>query len=150
VTAPKSPIKSVRDIGSAEMIQIMGVESDWLHLFEAAGMALPKGGAGITVDTSLAALEIVASGHGAALVLSRFAAAFEAEGRVRRVPGIELPHEQSHYLLTPLDFEAPRAEALLFSDWLRQELAAEAAQSSPSEEPGRAGADRRRRRSHGK
>jgi LysR family glycine cleavage system transcriptional activator len=147
VTAPGSSIKSVRDIDSAQMIQIMGVESDWLHLFESAGMALPKGGAGITVDTSLAALEIVASGHGAALVLSRFAAAFEASGRVRRVPGIELPHDQSHYLLTPQNFEAPRAEALLFSDWLRQELAQEAAQnnSSLSDKP-----TRRRRRSHGK
>ncbi|WP_374384310.1 LysR family transcriptional regulator [Dongia sp.] len=151
VTVPNSRIRSVRDIGSNEMIQIMGVESDWLHLFEAEGMELPKGGAGISVDTSLAALEIVASGHGAALVLSRFAAAFEATGRVKRVPGIELPHDQSHYLLNPQNSEAPRAEALLFTDWLRQELAAEAAATSTSENPPRSHAGTgRRRRNHGK
>ncbi|MBI2255052.1 MAG: LysR family transcriptional regulator [Proteobacteria bacterium] len=146
VTARGSRIKSVRDIGEAEMVQIMGVESDWLHLFEAAGMELPKGGAGISVDTSLAALEIVASGHGAALVLSRFAQAFEAMGKVERVKGVELPHDQSHYLLTTQSADAPRAEALLFIDWLRHELAAEAAQQMK----GKAAASGRRRRSHGK
>lgn len=126
VTAAQSTVKSARDIDPAEVIQIMGVEGDRLRFFEAAGMKLPTGSAGITVDTSLAALEMVAAGHGAALVLSRFAAAYEAAGRVRRVPGIELPQEQSHYLLIPNSLEAPRAEALLFADWLRQELAAEA------------------------
>jgi len=146
VTAPGSRIKSVRDIGAAEMVQIMGVESDWLHLFEAAGMELPTGGAGISVDTSLAALEIVASGHGAALVLSRFAKAFEATGRVARVKGVELPHDQSHYLLATQNSDAPRAEALLFADWLRHELAAEAAQHQ-KEAPA---ANARRRKHHGK
>jgi len=147
VTAPGSRIKSVRDIGSAEMVQIMGVESDWLHLYEAAGMELPKGGAGISVDTSHAALEIVASGHGAALVLSRYAATYEETGRVQRVPGIELPHDQSHYLLTTQNSEAPRAEALLFTDWLRHELAAEAAAQNTKAKAVPSG---RRRRSHGK
>nr|WP_298681972.1 LysR substrate-binding domain-containing protein [uncultured Dongia sp.] len=129
VTAPGSRIKGPRDIGPAEMIQIMGVESDWLRLFESAGMALPAGGAGIIVDTSLAALELVASGHGAALVLSRFAAAYEANGRVRRVPGIVVPQDQSHYLLTPNSLDAPRAEVLLFADWLRQKLQDETSQA---------------------
>jgi len=150
VTAPGSGIRSVRDIGSAEMVQIMGVESDWLHLFESAGMELPQGGAGISVDTSLAALEIVASGHGAALVLSRFAAAFEALGRVVRVPGVELPHDQSHFVLTAQSSDAPQAEALLFTDWLRHELATEAATRSTPEQSPRKSTNGRRRRSHGK
>jgi LysR family glycine cleavage system transcriptional activator len=127
VTAPHSKIKGPRDIGPGELIQIMGVEGDWPRFFAAAGMALPLGSPGMTVDTSLAALEVVAAGHGAALVLSRFAAAYEATGRVCRVPGIEVAQEQSHYLLTPNSLDAPRAEAQLFADWLRQQLQAESA-----------------------
>ncbi len=150
VTAPGSKIKSVRDIGSAEMVQIMGVESDWLRLFEEAGMILPKGGAGMSVDTSLAALETVAAGHGAALVLSRFAAAYERDGRVTRIPGVLLPHEQSHYLLTPQNSEAPRAEALLFTDWLRQELAEELVAATKIKKPNDKQPAERRRRHHGK
>jgi len=141
VTAPDSKIAGPRDIGPAQLIQIMGVESDWLRLFDSADLALPA--AGVTVDTSLAALELVASGHGAALVLARFARAYEAGGRVRRVPGIELPQEQSHYLLTPNSLDAPRAEALLFGDWLRRQLHIE----SPATP---AGSAPRRRSSHGK
>ncbi len=90
---------------------------------------------------------MVAAGHGAALVLSRFAAAYEAAGRVRRVPGIELPQEQSHYLLTPSSLDAPRAEALLFADWLRQQLAAEST-DIPRTDISRPAS--RRRSSHGK
>ncbi len=152
VTPPRSGINGPRDISSAELVQIMGVESDWLHLYEAAGLNLPPGGAGITVDTSLAALELVAAGHGAALVLARFAAAYEKAGRVRRVPGIELPQDQSHYLLTPNSLDAPRAEAALFADWLRQQLLEEAATRSPiyiSPGPAAKSLAGRRRSSHG-
>lgn len=152
VTAPRSTIKGARDITTAELIQIMGVESDWLHLYEAVGLSLPPGGAGITVDTTLAALELVAAGHGAALVLARFAAAYEKTGRVRRVPGIELPHDQSHYLLTPNSLDAPRAEAALFADWLRQQLLDEAAtkpRQSISPAPAAKDLAGRRRSSHG-
>ena len=80
---------------------------------------------GLTVDTSLAALELAAAGSGVALVLERFARPFIEQGRIRAVPGLQLPQEQSHYLLTRDGLNAPRAEAMLFCDWLQHALLAE-------------------------
>jgi len=63
------------------------------------------------------------------------------------VPDILLPQDQSHYLLTRDGLEAPRAEAMLFCDWLQQQLAAEKPAPEKAETPATAAA--RRRRSHG-
>lgn len=125
VTPVGSQIGGPHDVKPGELIHILGVEGDWQHLFTAADQAPPFDQVGITVDTSLAALELVAAGSGVALVLERFARPFVAQGRLRQVPGLQLPQEQSHYLLTRDGIDAPRAEATLFCDWLQQELLAD-------------------------
>jgi hypothetical protein len=63
------------------------------------------------------------------------------------VPGIEVAQEQSHDLLTPNSLDAPRAEAQLFGDWLRQQLQAESA-TKPIK-PATIKPAARRRSSHG-
>lgn len=125
VTPIGSRIAGPDDVKPGELIHILGVEGDWQHLFTAADQAPPFDQVGITVDTSLAALELVAAGSGVALVLERFARPFVEQGRMRQVPGLQLPQEQSHYLLTRDGIDAPRAETTLFCDWLQQELLAD-------------------------
>jgi len=147
VTPIGSRVAGPRDIDPGQLIHILGVEGDWQALFSATDQPPPFDQVGMTVDTSLAALEMVAAGHGAALVLERFARPYIAQGRVRRVPDILLPQDQSHYLLTRDGLEAPRAEAMLFCDWLQQQLAAEKPAPEKAETPATAAA--RRRRSHG-
>lgn len=122
VTAPGSRIMGARDLLPGSLVHIMGIDGDWLDLYAAAGLPAPAERAGISVDTSLAALELVSAGHGVALVLSRFAKTYAAQGRVRIVPGITLPQGQSHYLLAPDAQDPPRAEALLLGDWLQRQL----------------------------
>lgn len=124
VTPPGSLVSGPQDIEPGQLIHILGVEGDWQHLFSGLDRPPPFEQAGVTVDTSLAALELVAAGSGVALVLERFARHFVAQGRIRQVPGLQLPQEQSHYLLTRDDIDAPRAEAMLFCDWLQHELVA--------------------------
>lgn len=125
VTPPSSNVMGPRDIRPGELIHILGVEGDWLHLFTGTDQMPPFEQVGLTVDTSLAALELAAAGSGVALVLERFARPFIEQGRIRAVPGLQLPQEQSHYLLTRDGLNAPRAEAMLFCDWLQHALLAE-------------------------
>lgn len=122
VTPTTSKVAGPHDIAPGELIHILGVEGDWQHLFTATDQAPPFDQVGLTVDTTLAALELVAAGAGAALVLERFARPFVAQGRIRLVPELYLPQEQSHYLLTREGMDAPRAEAMLFCDWLQHSL----------------------------
>jgi LysR family glycine cleavage system transcriptional activator len=131
VTPPGSKIAGPRDIHPGQLIHILGVEGDWQHLFTAADQAPPFDQIGITVDTTLAALELVAAGAGVALVLERFARPFVTQGRIRQVPALQLPQEQSHYLLTRDGIDAPRAETMLFCDWLQQALLSESDAGSP-------------------
>jgi LysR family glycine cleavage system transcriptional activator len=144
VTPIGSKVAGPRDIKPGELIHILGVEGDWQHLFTAADQAPPFEHVGVTVDTTLAALELVAAGAGVALVLERFALPFIEQGRVRRVTGLNLPQEQSHYLLTRDGMNAPRAEAMLFCDWLQQALAAEQHKAEQQKQiPRSAGGQRR-------
>lgn len=137
VTPVDSKVAGPRDIKPGDLIHILGVEGDWQHLFTTTDQAPPFEHVGVTVDTTLAALELVAAGAGVALVLERFARPFIELGRVRPVPGLRLPQEQSHYLLTRDGMNTPRAEAMLFSDWLQQTLAAEQNQQTARAADGR-------------
>ncbi|TDQ78460.1 LysR family transcriptional regulator [Dongia mobilis] len=137
VTPPGAVINGPGDIRPGQLIHILGVEGDWQHLFTTADRAPPFDQVGITVDTSLAALEMVAAGAGVALVLERFARPFVAQGRIRQVPDLLLPQDQSHYLLLRDGIDAPRAETMLFCDWLQQALIAERSPPHPETAPRR-------------
>jgi len=112
----------VQDLTPDQMIHIMGLEHDWLRVFQLLKVDFPKGIPRATVDTSLAAIELVAAGLGCAIVLRSFAQSGLGRGRVEIVPGIELPQPQSHYLLTPEDNKWPKPEAMIFREWLSKEL----------------------------
>jgi LysR family glycine cleavage system transcriptional activator len=137
VTPPGSTVAGPGDIRPGQLIHILGVEGDWQHLFTTADRAPPFEQVGITVDTSLAALEMVAAGAGVALVLERFARPFVAQGRIRQVPDLMLPQDQSHFLLLRDGIDAPRAETMLFCDWLQQALITERSPPHPETAPPR-------------
>jgi LysR family glycine cleavage system transcriptional activator len=101
-------------------IHIMGCESFWDAFARAEGLDRDSIGQGISVDSSLAALEMVASGLGVALVAPDLAEPFRRAGRVQVVPGLALDHSQAHYLVMPPQ-KLPRPEAGLFRDWLLSE-----------------------------
>ena len=71
-----------------------------------------------TVDTTLAALELAASGAGCALAHRLFLNAYIATGRL--VPAIdrEFTDDNSYFVLTPERPQRPRREVLAFRDWL--------------------------------
>lgn len=120
---PKRQPRSLADLTASQLIHIMGLEYDWLRLFEDHGLGMPAGSPRATVDTSLAAIELVAAGMGCAIVLKSFANAQQEHRRVAIMPGIELAQPQAHFLLMQEGSERPKPEALVFQHWLAQEMA---------------------------
>ncbi len=125
VAADWGPIR-IPDLDAGSFIRIMGMEDVWQDVLRQSGVPLVGAASGPTVDTSLAALELVAAGVGAAVVLSRFAAVYERRGLVHRLPGLAVEQPQSHYLVTRDRDPSAHPEALIFTDWLKQQLRATA------------------------
>jgi LysR family glycine cleavage system transcriptional activator len=113
-----SPISTPAQIRNENLIHIMGLEDSWSQLYRRAGFEVPAHRHVITVDTSLAALELVATGLGHTIVLRCFAERYIETGRVRRSFDIELPQEHAHYFLFREDSRALKPEVRLFRDWV--------------------------------
>lgn len=97
---PPGP-QGLADMARQGVIHIAGCEDMWTRLVRQAG--LPEGDVRRRdrVDTSLAALEMLATGRGSALISYDLARRHLERGSVRLLPGVELVHGQAHYLLTP-------------------------------------------------
>jgi len=121
------PAAVVASLAAASAIQVTGCENLWSRM--AAELGVPGGlpTPRIAADTSLMALEMAAAGLGIALVARDLAARHLARGQVVAPPGIALRHELAHYLRLPEGPRAPRADALLFRDWLVGALQADPA-----------------------
>ncbi len=77
--------------------------------------------AAIAVDTSVAAIEIVATSSMWALLPERFARQSLKDGRIFAVPGEPIRMRQAHYLLRPDNAEPLSGQAVAFSHWLRDQ-----------------------------
>jgi len=105
------------------LIEIMEIDDAWSLLFQGAGLAPPSREQIIRVDSTQLALELAASGVGHAIVFRNMAASYLRSGRVMDLGLLERPGRMSHYILQPLDRQREKAEARLFTQWLRAEIA---------------------------
>lgn len=99
-------------------IHILGYENAWMHYQEARGLDVAVGDAAFTVDTSVAALELVAAGGGCALVLERLALGALRFGHGIRIAGPSVPFDQAHYLLRRPGGQPAHPATRLFESWL--------------------------------
>jgi LysR family glycine cleavage system transcriptional activator len=99
-------------------LHILGQEDNWARYGEAQGEAVPDH-FGISVDTSAAALEMIAAGKGVAVVLARYARAALGAGRPVRFAGPEVPVRLAHYLVERDGRAPPRAEVATVRDWVK-------------------------------
>ncbi len=129
--------KDLFDIVRRHPVHVIGYENMWTKMARAHGWPDGTIDTGTFVDTSLAAIEMVASGEGAAMISRDLTLYPAARGRIVVAPGLELRHDQSHYLLTPRDGRARSPDALLFRDWLLQEFSP--GQAAPADAPTRVG-----------
>lgn len=111
-------LTTVPQLFDQNLIHIHGYQDHWLRLSKQADTPLDDAKAGLFVDTSLAAIELAASGAGAAMLMRRYAQLPLSHGRLAQAAGAEIPMGQGHYLM-PATGEAPRSrEVSLVRDWL--------------------------------
>jgi LysR family glycine cleavage system transcriptional activator len=99
-------------------IHIMGYESHWLKVRQALELGSVPAGAGPTVDTTVAALELAAAGAGVALAHGIFLGAYFATGRLVSAHPQEFADDNSYFVITPERPQRIRREVQLFRDWL--------------------------------
>ena len=108
---------TVADLAARPRIHVLGLENLWRRLFSDAGVDATTGG--VTLDTSVAAIELAAAGAMPALVPERFARSALTDGRVVRAIDTTVPMREAHYVLWP-DRTPPSPEGLAFLQWLRE------------------------------
>ncbi|WP_037310291.1 LysR substrate-binding domain-containing protein [Ruegeria halocynthiae] len=109
------------------LIHILGYEDNWARYFQANGIAAPDHSPRHSVDTTVAALQLVMAGAGYATIVERFARNAIAQGAPITIAGPAIPFAQSHYLIGAPGAARPSAAAGLFCAWLRDRLAENAA-----------------------
>lgn len=100
-------------------IHILGMENLWRKLAVQLGWPEQEMQAGITVDTSAIALELVAAGAGSAIIDAQLCHLHLERGLVVHPGGIALRHEQRHYICIPRTSHITRPEVLVLRDWIR-------------------------------
>jgi len=119
--------QTVADLLEGPLIHILGYEDHWARYFSAHGLpyaAHANEHARFSVDTTVAALQLVAGGGGYATVLTRFATLAIKSGMALAIAGPAMPFQQSHYLIRR-DGRGPlRPECQLFEAWLAECFAA--------------------------
>jgi LysR family glycine cleavage system transcriptional activator len=103
------------------LIHIIGHENHWLKVRHGLGLAVVGASPGPSVDTTLAALELAASGAGCALAHRIFLAAYLATGRLVVAIDREFADDNSYFIVMPERPQRPRREVLAFRDWLMAE-----------------------------
>jgi len=96
---------------------VLGMENLWIELLGSAALPLMNGD--VTVDTSLAAIELALSGACCALLPSRFVARHLADGRLSSLPDAVVRMTQAHFLVRPSSRTNLSPEATQFASWLR-------------------------------
>jgi len=100
------------------LIHIMGYENHWLTVRQGLGLDHVGASPGPTVDTTLAALELAASGAGCALAHPLFLGAYFSTGRLVTAIDREFADDNSYFVVTPERPQRPRREVQVCRDWL--------------------------------
>lgn len=114
------PVSDVGDLATRPRVHVLGFEDLWLRLFQEAGVPDTAAGERVTLDTSVAAIEFVASSDHCAMVPERFVRDALATGRVQLACDATIRMRQAHYVLRRLGGRALAPEALSFIGWLRE------------------------------
>lgn len=108
------------DLLKEPQIQILGFQDMWpkyLAVFDVQYTSAPST---VAVDTTVAAIDVVAAGGGYAVVLERFANSAIETGRAISVVGDAVPIEQGHHIVGGKRPSANDAARKLFEIWIKQ------------------------------
>lgn len=100
------------------LIHIMGYENHWLKVRRGLGLSSVSPNSGPSVDTTLAALELAASGTGCVLAHRIFLEPYLSTGRLVFAMMRDFADENSYFVVTPERPQRPRREVQQCRDWL--------------------------------
>ena len=116
-------VSGIKDLLALQPIQIVGFDDHWSRYQEHFDLQhdqrqFPQ----LQVDTSVIAIDLVASGIGVAVVIERFAQQAIEAGKPICIVGDPIPLDQSHFLIKKysLNEQPVLAEVEALSEWLRR------------------------------
>ena len=112
----------VAELRKQPLVQILGFQDMGQKYFEALGIAYSEPLSPYSVDTTVAAIGVVAAGGGYAMVLERFAQTAIDSGQAIAIVGDAVPINQSHFLVETSGTDANEPVKQLFETWLEQEF----------------------------
>lgn len=112
---------TIAALAAADVVQVTGSERDWDRLSARYNLDLPPPAQRIKADSSLIALQMLASGQGSAIIMRRFAQRYLDQGLLVSPLPYDLPLDQGFYLIAREDSQRA-AEIQRFSAWLTMEV----------------------------
>lgn len=106
------------------LIHVMGYENHWLSVHQGLQLGDSSAVSGLTVDTTIAALELAASGAGYALTHRLFLPAYLSSSRLVLALDRDFPDGNSYFVVTPQRAQRMQREVQLFRDWLMSKASA--------------------------
>jgi LysR family glycine cleavage system transcriptional activator len=104
----------------ASVVQIIGSETEWVRMQDHYGLHLRPPATWLKADSSLIAIQIIASGVGAAIVMENFSKPFVAQGSLVDPLPYRLPIQQSYFLVVT-DKAGKRDEVRSLCRWIAGE-----------------------------
>ncbi|SNT73878.1 LysR substrate-binding domain-containing protein [Paracoccus seriniphilus] len=102
---------------AADIVQVVGSETDWDRLFEHCGFDQPRPDHWMKADSSLIALQILRAGHGCSIISRSFARQDLQSGTLVAPYPVEIPMGESFFLVERNDM-GPRGDIEVFIEWL--------------------------------
>jgi len=111
-------LPDVKALCTGPIVQILGFEDMLLQYLEAHDLTPTHNVARYAVDTTIAAIDIVAAGGGIAVVLERFALTAIATGKPISIMGKPVQTKHAHYLLPAEAHKSENPAKQIFENWL--------------------------------
>jgi len=111
---------SAKELLLGPHVQILGFQDMWPQYLSAFDTHYSAPPSSIAVDTTIAAVDIVASGGGYAVVLERFAKTAIETGRAISIVGGAIPIQQGHFLVGGQKSKPNDAARKLFEMWIKK------------------------------
>ncbi|WP_417807061.1 LysR substrate-binding domain-containing protein [Thioclava sp.] len=104
-------------LSTADIVQIVGSETDWDRMLKQCGFEGARPAHWIKADSSLIALQILGGGHGCAIISGSFAKEALDAGRLVAPFALEIPMAQSFFVVERDDLGG-RTDVRAFIDWI--------------------------------
>ncbi|MDO6482618.1 LysR family transcriptional regulator [Shimia thalassica] len=111
---------SAQTLHNGPLIQILGYEDMWGSYLGAFGKTADPTAVAYAVDTTVAAVGIVAGGGGHAVILERFARRAIKDGQPIEIVGDAVPLDQAHYILGNPGKPSSAKAKEVFEAWLEE------------------------------